>query len=124
MKLGIALSTLAAVLVAGLGLALAGGGDGGGGPAAPAGGAAEKTTKVTVADFDFQPPAIEVKAGSKVTFTNKDSAVHTATSEEEGLFDSDDLEQGRPRSVTFGEPGRFAYYCVYHATMKGDVVVK
>ena len=124
MKLGIALSTLAALLVAGLGLALAGGGDGGGGPAAPAGRAAEKTTKVTVADFDFQPPAIEVKAGSKVTFTNKDSAVHTATSEEEGLFDSDDLEQGRPRSVTFGEPGTFAYYCVYHATMKGEVVVK
>ncbi|MGI8660208.1 MAG: cupredoxin domain-containing protein [Thermoleophilaceae bacterium] len=123
-KLGIALSTLAAVLVAAIGLALAGGDGGAGSSPTSAGGVAEKTTKVTVADFDFEPPAIEVKAGSKVTFTNKDSAVHTATSEEEGLFDSDDLEQGKPRSVSFDKPGTFAYYCVYHATMKGEVVVK
>lgn len=124
MKLGIALSTLAAVLVAAIGLALAGGVGGGGGSAPAAGGAAEMTTKVTVQDFNFEPPAIQVKAGSKVTFTNKDSAVHTATSEQEGLFDSDDLEQGKPRSVSFDKPGTFAYFCVYHATMKGEVVVK
>lgn len=122
MKLGIALSTLAAVLVAGIGLALAGGD--GGGSAPSAGGAAEKTTRVTVQDFNFKPPAIQVKTGAKVTFTNEDSAVHTATSEQEGLFDSDDLERGRPRSITFDKPGTFAYYCVYHATMKGEVVVK
>jgi len=124
MKLGIALSTLAAVLVAGIGLALAGGGGGGGSSAASTAGAPEKTTKVTIEGFDFKPPAIEVAAGSKVMFTNEDSAVHTATSEEENLFDSDDVEQGKTRAVTFDEPGTFAYYCVYHATMKGEVVVK
>lgn len=125
MKLGIVLSSLAAIVVVAIGLALAGGdGGGGGGESASAGGSAMGTTEVTIADFDFEPPAIEVDAGAKVSFTNEDSAVHTATSEEEGLFDSDDVEQGQTQTVTFDKTGTFAYFCVYHPTMKGEVVVK
>lgn len=125
MKIGIALSTLAALVVIGVGLALAGGGgDSGGTPSASGGGDAVQTTDVTIEDFDFKPPAIEVTAGAKVSFTNEDSAVHTATSEEQGLFDSDDVEEGQTQTVTFGEAGTFAYFCVYHPTMKGEVVVK
>lgn len=126
MKIGIALSTLAAVVVIGIGLALAGGGDDGGTESAASGGGggAVQTMEVTIEDFDFKPPAIEVTAGSEVSFTNEDSAVHTATSEEEGLFDSDDVDQDMTRTVTFDEAGTFAYFCVYHPTMKGEVVVK
>lgn len=124
MKLGIALSSLAAIVVVAIGLALAGGDSDGGGGAASAGGGAMRTTEVTIADFDFEPPAIEVDAGAQVRFTNEDSAVHTATSEEQGLFDSDDVEQGQTQTVTFDQAGTFAYFCVYHPTMKGEVVVR
>ncbi len=124
MKLGIALSTLAAVLVAGIGLALAGGDGGGGTSAASTGGAAEKTTKVTISNFNFEPPQIEVKAGAKVMFTNEDSATHTATSEPQGTFESGDIDEGKTKPITFKKPGTFAYFCLYHANMKGEVIVK
>lgn len=125
MKLGIVLATIAAVVVGGAALLLAGGNgsSGGGSSSAPAGGAAKRTTKVTVADFMFKPRAIEVKKGAKVTFTNDDSATHTATSKTEGAFDSGDLKQGKPKSVTLTKPGTYSYFCAYHATMTATLKV-
>jgi len=125
MKLGIALATITAVVVGGAALLLAGGNDssGGGSNSPSAGGPAKRTTKVTVADFNFQPKAIEVKKGAKVTFTNDDTAKHTATSKKAGAFDSGDLDKGKPKSVTLTKPGAFNYYCVYHATMTATVKV-
>lgn len=125
MKLGIALATIAAVIVGGAALLLAGGNDssGGGSSAPPAGAAATRTTKVTVAGFKFKPPAIEVKKGAKVTFTNDDGATHTATSDTEGAFDSGDLKKGKPKSITVNKPGTFMYHCAYHATMTASLKV-
>lgn len=127
MKLGIALATIAAIVVGGAALLLAGGGGSSGGGSdsgsEPAGGQAKRTTKVTVADFEFKPEAIAVKKGAKVTFTNDDTAKHTATSKKQGAFDSGDLNKGKPRSVTLNEAGTFSYFCAYHATMTATVKV-
>ncbi len=86
--------------------------------------AGTKTDKVDIASFKYKPETIEIKAGAKVAFTNSDSATHTATSKPQGEFDSGDIKQGKTKSVTFKKPGTFAYYCVYHAFMKGTVQVR
>ena len=86
--------------------------------------AATKTDKVDVSDFKFKPQTIEIKAGTKVSFTNKDTAKHTATSKPQGQFASGDIAKGQTKSVTFKKAGEFKYYCVYHAFMTGTVKVK
>ena len=91
--------------------------------ASPAEASATKTDRVEIKGFKFMPAAVEVKAGSKVTFVNDDSAGHTATSKTAGTFDTDRIKQGESKSVTLGKPGEFDYICAYHPTMKGKIRV-
>jgi plastocyanin len=79
-------------------------------------------TKVRIKDFMYGPPSITVAPGAKVTWTNEDSAPHTATVK--GGFDTDSITQGKSASVTLTKPGTYAYYCAFHPYMKGTVVVK
>ena len=83
---------------------------------------AEMTNKIDIADFKFAPEAIQVDAGTKVTFTNSDDAKHTATADDSS-FDTGDLEKGDTASVTFSKAGEFTYYCRYHPFMKATVEV-
>jgi plastocyanin len=80
-------------------------------------------SKVAIADFDYDPRAITVHAGTTVTWTNSDDAAHTATAED-GSFDTGTLEQGDSETVSFDEPGSYAYYCRFHAFMKATVEVE
>ncbi len=89
--------------------------------ATPAAGAAGETA-VTIQGFAFNPPTIEVAAGTTVTWTNMDSAPHTVTSS--GNFQSGRLDQGATFQHTFDMPGTYDYFCEYHANMKGQVIVK
>lgn len=127
-------SRLISALLVTAGLAIAGcGGDEDGGAAAstssttsssaatPA--AATKTDMVDIADFKFAPEAIEVQAGTKVTWTNSDDAPHTATADDSS-FDTGDLDKGDSQTVTFDEPGEFTYYCRFHPFMKATVEVQ
>ena len=84
---------------------------------------AEKTDKVDIADYKFAPEAIEVTAGTKVTWTNSDDAPHTATADDSS-FDTGDLDQGDSKTVTFDKPGEFTYYCRFHPFMKATVEVR
>ena len=85
--------------------------------------AAEMTDKVDIADYKFAPEAIEVDAGTKVTFTNSDATAHTATADDSS-FDTGDLDKGDSASVTFKDPGEFTYYCRFHPFMKATVEVQ
>ena len=87
------------------------------------GGAPEATDKVDISDFAFVPEAVEVDAGTEVTFTNSDDAAHTATADDSS-FDTGDLAKGDSASVTFDETGEFTYYCRFHPFMKATVEVK
>ena len=77
-----------------------------------------------IKEFKYGPEAIEVEAGTKVSFTNEDTAKHTATSKPQGAFDSGDISKGQTKPVTFDKAGTFDYFCVYHPTMAGKVTVK
>src|SRR5687767_10294531 len=52
---------------------------------APPGPAAPGPAAVSIVDGGFQPPALQVAAGSQVTWTNTDSSRHTATADGGGF---------------------------------------
>jgi plastocyanin len=72
---------------------------------------------------------IEIGRGDSITFVNKDTVLHTATSGSgspptpSGIFDSGFLGPNKVATVTINEVGEFPYYCVAHPTMIGLVKV-
>ena len=74
---------------------------------------------VTIQGMKFSPANIEVNAGDTITFTNKDSAPHTATASD-GSFDTGRLGKGDSAKVTVAA-GSHAYICKIHPMMKGKV---
>jgi plastocyanin len=127
MRNGVIAAAIAAVVVAVGALLLAGGGSksGSGSSQAKAGGGGQLKSggKVDIADYKFKPANFTVKQGAKITFTNADSARHTATSMPSGAFDTGSLMKGQTKTVTFAKAGDFKYYCQFHAFMTGDVKV-
>lgn len=77
---------------------------------------------VTIKDFSFQPATITVNVGDTVTWTNEDSAPHSATADD-GSFDTGVFGKGQSRSHTFTKAGEFSYYCAPHPNMKATVKV-
>jgi plastocyanin len=96
-----------------------GGGGGGGSAAAPA------AAKVDIKDFKFVPDPIRVRAGGSVTWTNSDSAPHTAETDgsKPSAFDTGTLKQGDSKKVAFAKAGKFTYFCSFHRFMTGTVEV-
>ncbi len=78
---------------------------------------------VTLANFAFSPATLTVKVGTTVTWTNKDPATHTVTSDT-GVFESGNLAASASYSYVFSKAGTFNYHCSIHPSMKGSVVVQ
>ena len=115
-------------------LLIACGGDGDDGPAAAAGTAEDSAMtgdaapaegEVEIAGFKFAPGDLTVAAGIEVTWTNTDDAVHSVQDDSDlGFETSEHLDKGDTFSVTYDEPGEYAYFCGIHQYMKGTVVVE
>jgi plastocyanin len=84
---------------------------------------AEKAEKqvvhVSIADMQFSPETITVRAGTALTWTNDESVPHTATAGDES-WDSDLLKEGESYTLTFDTPGTYCYYCVLHPGHNGN----
>ena len=78
--------------------------------------------------FQFQPGTLEVRAGSRVTWTNQDDITHTVTSgrpgSPDGRFDVQLVGKGTSGAATFADPGVYPYFCARHSSMHGEVVVR
>ena len=85
--------------------------------------AATAPTIVMAKDFMFAPVATTVKAGSTVTWTNKDDEPHTVVSDT-GLFRSAALDTDESFSFRFDKPGTYHYACSIHPRMTGTIVVQ
>lgn len=81
-----------------------------------------QTRTVQMRDFSFAPAALELPAGSTVVFDNVGQAAHTATAAD-GSFDSDLVSPGGSYERRFDQPGTFAYTCLLHPEMTGEVVI-
>ena len=82
----------------------------------------ERSVKVEIVDFTYDPEPARVQTGGKVIWQNMDSAPHTATADD-GSFDTGTLEQNKLKSESFKEPGTYAYFCEIHPDMRGTVEV-
>jgi amicyanin len=130
--LALALMAAAALVVAGCGGSSSNSSDNGGvmsPPAAtspsapPAGAAAVSAAKVAISNFKYVAPTIKLKSGGTVTWTNRDSASHTATAKANSAFNTGTLKQGQSKTITFSKPGTYQYTCLFHPFMSGTLVV-
>jgi amicyanin len=78
---------------------------------------------VQIKGFAFHAKTITVKAGTRVTWTNKDGDPHTVKSVK-GHFASAALDTNKSYSVVLKKKGTYSYFCTIHPYMKGTVVVK
>jgi plastocyanin len=101
----------------------------GGESGAPAAGAActpsteAGTVQVKIANFAFDPAEITAKVGDVVTFTNNDSAGHTATSDTDAACTTDTIANGATGSLMFSAAGTYPFHCKIHPNMKGTITV-
>lgn len=88
--------------------------------------AAAASVAIDVQSFKF-PANTDVAKGTKVTWTNKDSATHTVTSgtrpNKDGKFDGQ-LPGGGTFSFTFTDAGTYTYYCSIHSSMNATITVQ
>ena len=80
--------------------------------------------EVWLQNIAYNPPTITVKAGTTITWTNKDGTDHTVTSTK-GVFDSGIMHDMAVFNYTFTSAGSFPYLCLIHgAAMSGTVIVE
>jgi plastocyanin len=85
------------------------------------GGPGQEVT-MDITGFKFSKNPITIKAGTKVTWTNRDSAPHTATSDNSS-WDSGILNTGQSFSFVFNKPGTVTYHCEVHPNMTATIIV-
>ncbi|MGD9535023.1 MAG: PQQ-dependent sugar dehydrogenase [Candidatus Nitrosocosmicus sp.] len=81
-------------------------------------------------DRSYSPNPITIETGQTITWYNGDTISHSVTS---GLDNSDDSGEefdskaiipNQSYSITFEDSGTYPYYCFYHPSMVGEVIVK
>jgi len=85
--------------------------------------AAAATAEVHIDNFAFTPATLSIKAGTEVTFINRDDIPHTVVSTE-GQFRSQALDTDDKFTFTFATPGEFGYFCSLHPHMTAKIVVE
>lgn len=84
--------------------------------------AAAGEVSVTIADFAFSPADITASVGQTITFTNNDSAPHTATLDDDSCGTAN-LSDGDSGGLTFTVAGTYPFHCEVHPNMKGTITV-
>src|SRR5262249_3002033 len=82
------------------------------------------TSMVSIDNFSFTPATLTVKAGTTVTWTNKDDIPHGIASSNNAFKKSGALDTDDGYSLTFTTPGTYQYFCYLHPHMVGSVVVE
>ena len=82
------------------------------------------SSAVAIHNFTFTPQTLTVKAGTTVTWTNKDDTPHGIASANNAFKKSQALDTDDNYSFTFATPGTYAYFCFVHPFMKGTIVVE
>jgi plastocyanin len=84
---------------------------------------APKSAEVNIDNFSFSPATITVKAGTTLTWTNRDDIPHTVVADDKS-FKSKVLDTGEKFTFTPTKPGTYPYFCSIHPKMTGKLVVE
>jgi glucose/arabinose dehydrogenase/plastocyanin len=101
----------------------------------PSSSALESPNKVTIVGVkdlqSYDPNPINIKVGDTVTWINADVVAHTVTSGKDydpltsgSLFNSGSIISNGAYSHKFTNPGIYDYFCLFHPSMKGQVIVR
>ncbi|MCL5102923.1 MAG: PQQ-dependent sugar dehydrogenase [Armatimonadetes bacterium] len=90
---------------------------------------APSTVGVEISSFAFNPATVKILPGDSVTWTNRDAFAHTTTSGTgtppvaDGIWNSGSLGLNASFTRVFPTSGTFPYFCSFHTTMRGTVLV-
>ena len=76
------------------------------------------THEVDITGFAFDPALLDVRAGDRVRWTNRDVAPHTATARDRS-WDTGTLRQGESAELEVSMDMASDYYCRFHPVMVG-----
>jgi plastocyanin len=79
---------------------------------------------VSIDNFTFTPASLTVKAGTTVTWTNRDDIPHGIAASNNEFKKSKALDTDDNFSFTFTTPGTYKYFCYIHPHMVGTIVVE
>ena len=96
-------------------------------PAAAGGGCATSSeagaVSVGIENFAFAPGDVTAAVGETITWTNSDSAPHTATLDD-GACDTGNIAQNASAGLVFDAAGTYPYHCTIHPNMKGTITIQ
>jgi plastocyanin len=78
---------------------------------------------IKMQNIAFDPKAVSVKVGQKVTWTNDDTVAHNVTATSGATFKSSDFNQGGTFSFTPTKAGTIKYVCTIHPGMDATLTV-
>jgi plastocyanin len=82
------------------------------------------TSAVSIDNFTFSPAKLTVKAGTTVTWTNRDDIPHGIASANNAFARGAAMDTDGKFSFTFTTPGTYQYFCYIHPHMVGTIVVE
>ena len=85
-------------------------------PAAPA-----QSYAITMANMSYGQIPNGVKVGDTILWVNRDTVLHTATARDHS-FDLR-IAPGKTARLVVQKSGNIAFYCIFHAAMRGTLTV-
>ena len=79
---------------------------------------------IKMANIAFDPKAVTVKVGQKITWTNDDSTDHNVTADSGADFKSKDFGKGATFDFTPDKAGTIKYECTIHPGMTATITVQ
>lgn len=84
-----------------------------------------KGSTIEVKNFAYVPATLTVKAGEKITYTNRDVAGHSVTSDDGKSFDTGVVGKDQSATLTApSKPGTYGFHCTPHPNIKATLVVE
>ena len=77
---------------------------------------------VSIENFAFSPADIQATVGQTITFTNGDSAPHTATLDDDSCG-TPNIGTGSSDGLIFTAAGTYPFHCAVHPVMTGTITV-
>ncbi|MGQ0815145.1 MAG: cupredoxin domain-containing protein [Gemmatimonadota bacterium] len=78
---------------------------------------------VALSQFQFKPQVLRASVGDTLVWQNHDIVPHTATADDDS-WDSGDIPAKGSRTMIVRQKGEQPFTCLYHANMKGKLIVR
>ena len=100
------------------------GGSSSGSTSAPAAASSGGDVAIKMQNIAFDPKAVTVKVGQKITWTNDDTTDHNVTADSGADFKSDNFGKGATFEFTPDKAGTIKYECTIHPGMTATITVQ